>query len=128
MAITYINTGSGANAGDGDSIRAAFIKVNNNFSYLSAYPVTSSTQYYHVIPALDNTYNLGSTLKSWSNLYIDNTIILNSSTLAVNTVGNLIFNNVPISITSVGENPPAAPSTGTAAPAPAPAADIYIYY
>ena len=35
MAITYINTGSGANAGDGDSLRAAFIKINNNFSYLS---------------------------------------------------------------------------------------------
>lgn len=35
MAIQYINTGSSANAGDGDSLRSAFIKVNNNFSYLS---------------------------------------------------------------------------------------------
>jgi hypothetical protein len=35
MAIQYINTGSSANAGNGDSLRAAFIKVNNNFTYLS---------------------------------------------------------------------------------------------
>lgn len=35
MTIQYINTGSSANAGDGDSLRSAFIKVNNNFAYLS---------------------------------------------------------------------------------------------
>ena len=34
MTFQYINTGSGANAGDGDSIRAAFTKVNNNFEQL----------------------------------------------------------------------------------------------
>ena len=39
--------------------------------------------------------------------------MLNSSTLAVNTIGNLVFNGVPISLTSVGENPPLLPSTGT---------------
>ena len=35
MSIQYINTGSSANAGNGDSLRSAFIKVNNNFAYLS---------------------------------------------------------------------------------------------
>ena len=35
MAIQYINTGSSANAGNGDSLRSAFTKVNNNFAYLS---------------------------------------------------------------------------------------------
>jgi hypothetical protein len=35
MTIQYINTGSSANAGNGDSLRSAFIKVNNNFAYLS---------------------------------------------------------------------------------------------
>jgi hypothetical protein len=35
MAIQYINTGSSANAGNGDSLRSAFVKVNNNFAYLS---------------------------------------------------------------------------------------------
>ena len=32
MSIVNINTGSSANAGNGDSIRLAFTKVNNNFS------------------------------------------------------------------------------------------------
>jgi hypothetical protein len=43
MTIQYINTGSSANAGDGDSLRSAFIKVNNNFAYLSTASFTSST-------------------------------------------------------------------------------------
>ena len=34
MAILYINTGTSANAGNGDSIRLAFTKVNNNFEDL----------------------------------------------------------------------------------------------
>lgn len=35
MAINYINTGSSANKGDGDTLRTAFTKINNNFSYLN---------------------------------------------------------------------------------------------
>ena len=35
MPIQYINTGSSANAGNGDNLRAAFTKINNNFSILS---------------------------------------------------------------------------------------------
>jgi hypothetical protein len=35
MTILYINTGTSPNAGDGDSIRLAFTKVNANFTYLS---------------------------------------------------------------------------------------------
>ena len=34
MAIQTINTGTSPNKGDGDSIRTAFNKVNNNFNYL----------------------------------------------------------------------------------------------
>ncbi len=32
MTIQYINTGSGPNAGNGDSLRVAFNKVNANFA------------------------------------------------------------------------------------------------
>ncbi len=35
MTINYINTGSGANAGNGDTLRLAFTKINSNFSELS---------------------------------------------------------------------------------------------
>jgi hypothetical protein len=34
MTITYINTGSSANAGNGDTLRLAFTKINSNFSEL----------------------------------------------------------------------------------------------
>ena len=35
MSILYVNTGSSANKGDGDSIRLAFGKINRNFGLLS---------------------------------------------------------------------------------------------
>ena len=35
MTILYINTGTSANKGDGDSLRTAFNKINANFTYLS---------------------------------------------------------------------------------------------
>ena len=35
MTILYINTGTSANKGDGDSLRTAFNKINANFQYLS---------------------------------------------------------------------------------------------
>ena len=43
MTIQYINTGSSANAGNGDSLRSAFVKVNNNFAYLSTASFGSGT-------------------------------------------------------------------------------------
>jgi hypothetical protein len=36
MTIRYINTGTSANKGDGDTLRAAFNKINGNFSELAA--------------------------------------------------------------------------------------------
>jgi hypothetical protein len=35
MTIRYINTGTSANKGDGDTLRTAFIKINDNFAYLA---------------------------------------------------------------------------------------------
>lgn len=35
MTILYINTGTSANSGNGDSLRTAFNKINANFEYLS---------------------------------------------------------------------------------------------
>lgn len=44
MAIELINTGTSANAGNGDSIRTAFNKVNNNFNEIVAALNTVTTQ------------------------------------------------------------------------------------
>ena len=45
MAINYINTGSSANKGDGDSIRSAFTKVNANFAHLTELIGTTATDF-----------------------------------------------------------------------------------
>jgi hypothetical protein len=39
MAIEIINVGSSANDGTGDTIREAFIKVNDNFAQAGAVPI-----------------------------------------------------------------------------------------
>ena len=39
MAIETINVGNAANDGTGDDLRESFIKVNNNFTYLSTAPL-----------------------------------------------------------------------------------------
>jgi hypothetical protein len=39
MAIEIINVGSSANDGTGDTVREAFIKVNDNFAQAGAVPI-----------------------------------------------------------------------------------------
>jgi hypothetical protein len=43
MTIQLINTGTTANSGNGDSLRAAFNKVNSNFSFLSTATFSASS-------------------------------------------------------------------------------------
>lgn len=45
MAIQVINTGTSANSGNGDSIRTAFTKVNQNFDYLEGIVMGTSTNF-----------------------------------------------------------------------------------
>jgi hypothetical protein len=55
MTIQYVNTGSGANAGDGDSLRTAFYKINNNFAELSASSTDSSVIIVNAFPPTTST-------------------------------------------------------------------------
>lgn len=41
MALQYINTGTGSNKGDGDSLRVAFHKINQNFAQVQSASTTS---------------------------------------------------------------------------------------
>jgi hypothetical protein len=41
MSLYYINTGTGANKGDGDSLRTAFWKINQNFAQVQSASTTS---------------------------------------------------------------------------------------
>lgn len=69
MTIQSINTGTSPNKGDGDSIRTAFNKVNNNFNYLEGVVLgTIGETNFNIINVNDfiNTpeiYSTGSTLK-----------------------------------------------------------------
>lgn len=71
MSIQYINTGTGPNSGNGDSLRTAFNKVNSNFldvdSRLSSagtliesstppYPATTTTIWFDTISGRSYVY------------------------------------------------------------------------
>lgn len=114
MPIQYINTGSAANAGDGDSLRTAFNKVNSNFALLGNSAVTTATQFYDIIPIAENVYNIGNTASSWARVYIDNSIVLKDRIISINTAANtLTINGVPLTNTTAASSPPAVYSTGT---------------
>ena len=52
MTIFYINTGSGPNQGDGDTLRTAFNKINANFGYLSTATSASTSTRWDAVPAV----------------------------------------------------------------------------
>jgi hypothetical protein len=90
MPIQFINTGTSANAGNGDSIRSAFNKVNQSLSYLDTRIETSPA--FNLDPILNN-------LTVTNNLTVLNTLDFGSAiaTLKVNTVtSELLVNNQPI--------------------------------
>lgn len=113
MPILYINTGSAANAGDGDNLRTAFTKVNNNFALLSNLTVSTTTQFYDLIPITNNVYNLGSMTNAWSNIYIDNSLVLKDSTVTLNAQKQITIDGIVLSDTYVGTNAPMNYTTGT---------------
>lgn len=45
MSVIYINTGSSANSGNGDSLRTAFNKVNANLSYFDSVTLTTASDF-----------------------------------------------------------------------------------
>jgi len=48
MTIQFINTGSSANSGDGDTLRVAFTKINKNFEGLISILGSSSTDFVEI--------------------------------------------------------------------------------
>jgi hypothetical protein len=71
MAKQEINLGSAPNAGDGDPLRTAFNKINENFDelYNTSGGLDLLNVASNVIPATDNTYDLGSPAKRWKHGY-----------------------------------------------------------
>ena len=96
MAKQTVNLGTSANKGDGDPLRTAFDKINDNFNELYAGnfadPASISSS---IIPSVTNTYDLGSSTKRWSDLHVNDFIYLNGSRLEVTAGGALLIGGSP---------------------------------
>ena len=121
MPILYINTGTNPNAGDGDSIRLAFTKINANFGELYGNLQTSIP-----LPA----GNTGKFLSSdgtdivWSDLpeFTTNELVNGSYSLVLDSSGNvnlatgtnIYIGGTPISLDiAVSDTAPSDPTTGS---------------
>lgn len=100
MAKQTINVGSGEFAGDGEALRSAFIKINNNFTELYTadenVPVLTTVTS-HIIPASNQTYDLGSTSSQWRSLYVSSaTIFIGGKPLTITNSGTLSVNGLEV--------------------------------
>ena len=94
MAKQTINLGTSVNKGDGDPLRTAFTKINENFDELYAGTVLDlSSVAQDIIPATDNTYDLGSPTKQWRSLYVtNNTVYFGGIPLTISEDGTIFVN------------------------------------
>ena len=93
MVKQTIDIGTSANKGDGDPLRVAFDKINDNFDELYARDTGADPSAFasSLIPSADNTYNLGSEAKQWSDAYIQDFLYLGGVRLSTDSNGNLII-------------------------------------
>jgi len=92
MAKQLINLGTSANSGDGDVLRTAFDKINDNFNELYDANVNDPGAIAsNLAPNADATYNLGTAEKQWADIYVKDFIYLNGTRLSVDSNGNLII-------------------------------------
>ncbi len=91
MAKKIINIGKSQNKGDGDPLRTAFSKVNDNFDELYSGTFTDTTDFTtSIIPRTDNVISLGSSTKRWSELYVKDFIFINGVRLSGSASGDLV--------------------------------------
>ena len=91
MAKKIINIGKSQNKGDGDPLRTAFSKVNDNFDELYSGSFTDTTDFTtSIIPRTDNEISLGSSTKRWSELYVKDFIFINGVRLSGSASGDLV--------------------------------------
>ena len=93
MAKQTINIGTSANKGDGDPLRVAFDKVNDNFDELYARDVGTDAENLgsNLAPSTNGGHDLGTPTQRWADLYVRDFINLNGSTIQVDADGNFVF-------------------------------------
>ena len=102
MARQTVNIGTSANKGNGDPLRTAFTKINNNFNELYAGttldPANTAAS---LIPATDGLYDLGSSTKQWADLHVKDFIHLGGKKISMSAAGTLLVNNNIVQVTDV---------------------------
>jgi hypothetical protein len=99
MAKKTINIGSSINAGDGDPLRTAFDKINDNFDELySATTLDLDNIGSNMIPDTDGVYALGSASNQWSDLYVKDFVYIGNARLQADAQGNLVVNGASIKV------------------------------
>jgi len=94
MAKQLVNIGTSENKGDGDPLRAAFTKINNNFNELyDANFADPSALESSLLPGTDGSYDIGSSNKQWADVYIKDFVYLTGTRLSMSAEGDLIVNN-----------------------------------
>jgi len=101
MARQLINIGTSANKGDGDPLRSAFDKINDNFAELyardfsaGADPDTGSSSAVgaSLVPDADGQYDIGTSTNRFADVYVKDFIYLNSARIEVDGNGILLVN------------------------------------
>jgi hypothetical protein len=103
VARQVIDLGTSPNRGDGDPLRTAFDKVNDNFAELYAGNFASPTETAsNLIPDADAIYNLGSADNQWADLHVADFIYLGGARLEVDASNNLRVDGVAIAADTQG--------------------------
>lgn len=93
MAKQTIDIGSSPNKGDGDPLRTAFTKINQNFNELYAGGFADPDSVgSNLSPDTDATYNLGAADKQWADVHISDFLYLNGQRIEALPNGTLLVN------------------------------------
>jgi hypothetical protein len=102
MAKQTINIGTSANKGDGDPLRTAFDKINDNFDELYASSgLDLDSIGSNMIPATDGAYALGSASKQWTDLYVRDFVYIGGTRLESDNAGNIVVSGGSLQIKDV---------------------------
>lgn len=116
MTINFINTGTGPNKGNGDSLRLAFTKINNNFQILST--LVSSADFNNILAGMAFIAGPGITVAHNTVTNVVNVGMLPATT---STIGGVVVghnlemtteNKLGAILSRIGDAPPANPVLG----------------
>ena len=102
MAKQKVNIGSSVNKGDGDPLRTAFKKINENFDELYASTTTDLTALgSSIIPDTNGTRALGSATNQWSDLFVRDFVYIGGARLQADAAGNITVDGGSLQIKDV---------------------------